>query len=574
MDSRTNSRTRRRIPCEIEVDGRTAKGTVIDLSADGLFVQTNAAAIPKTTGELEVRILGGSGFPELTLRAELARRQLSPALLDAVVGRGVGLRIVEAPPEYHEALERLREHSECHTDDDVADATEPVLAQPQAHESGGEAPQEEPEPPIGEMAAVRPDPPRGAGSVPAAAGTPECLAMMVDEGELQDVYQVLEELGARPVRARLAGPTRFDGWESAPRVFIAAARCALSIRIPELAPNEGVVTIAVADTESQTLCALMRRLGYQYVVRRPVHPEALRLLLMRALYRESDQRSEPRFAFGHDVAWLAGWRARRGAIVEISPGGCRLFSPVAEAPGQEITLRIPRSATGASALWIRARVLRCDRLEGDRAGGAFAVALVFDEPRPKAQARLGLLLAKRSLGPATLAPASRVPPWLIAVLERLGLLRALQEPADEPAQEPVEEQRLERRRTPRGILRQEVVALDGQTARVMHVLFGRDLSPGGIRVEPHPQLRVGDQFTLAIYDASCAEPLLVDAEVVRDDGDQGLGLAFADPSRGVTEQIEQIVASLPSVESLDAPDGRSRPMVVTQVVQWQEPQGR
>ena len=108
MDSRTNQRTRRRITCEIEVEGRTAKGMVVDLSAGGLFVQTNAAAIPKTTAEVEVRILGGSGFPEVTLRAVLVRRQLSPALLSAVMGRGVGLRIVEAPAEYHEALERMR----------------------------------------------------------------------------------------------------------------------------------------------------------------------------------------------------------------------------------------------------------------------------------------------------------------------------------------------------------------------------------------------------------------------------------------------------------------------------------
>ena len=63
------------------------------------------------------------------------------------------------------------------------------------------------------------------------------------------------------------------------------------------------------------------------------------------------------------------------------------------------------------------------------------------------------------------------------------------------------------------------MAVDERAERVIHVFVGRDLSTGGLRVEAHPALAIGDALRLAIYSASDSDPLIVDAQEVRDDGD-------------------------------------------------------
>ena len=107
----------------------------------------------------------------------------------------------------------------------------------------------------------------------------------------------------------------------------------------------------------------------------------------------------------------------------------------------------------------------------------------------------------------------------------------------------------------RGAFRREVTALDERAERVLHVLVGRDLSAGGLRVEQHPALAVGSELRLAIYGDSARDPLVVKAQVVRDYGDRGLGVRFegVDPARA--QELEAIVTSAPAVESVRAGDG-------------------
>ena len=83
------------------------------------------------------------------------------------------------------------------------------------------------------------------------------------------------------------------------------------------------------------------------------------------------------------------------------------------------------------------------------------------------------------------------------------------------------------------------------------VLIGRDLSRGGMRIEPHPDLRIGDRFRLALHGPTSGEPLSVEAEVVRDDGAAGFGLAFDPIDREMARELEKMVACLPDVESLE-----------------------
>ena len=60
------------------------------------------------------------------------------------------------------------------------------------------------------------------------------------------------------------------------------------------APGCAHTTIVIAEGDSKLLHGREQPIGFDYVVRRPVHPEALRLLFLRALFSGSEQRGEPR----------------------------------------------------------------------------------------------------------------------------------------------------------------------------------------------------------------------------------------------------------------------------------------
>ena len=68
----------------------------------------------------------------------------------------------------------------------------------------------------------------------------------------------------------------------------------------------------------------LRGVGFDYLVRRPIHPGALRLLLLRALYRGPERRVTVRYPIGGEVAYKLGLRRRRATLLEVSLRGCRL----------------------------------------------------------------------------------------------------------------------------------------------------------------------------------------------------------------------------------------------------------
>jgi hypothetical protein len=71
-----------------------------------------------------------------------------------------------------------------------------------------------------------------------------------------------------------------------------------------------------------------------------------------------------------------------------------------------------------------------------------------------------------------------------------------------------------------------------------------------MRIDPHPELALHQRLRLALYEPSVAQPVVFDAEVVRDDGGAGLALRFVDVAPEVAEQLAQIIAALPAVQSL------------------------
>ena len=73
----------------------------------------------------------------------------------------------------------------------------------------------------------------------------------------------------------------------------------------------------------------------------------------------------------------------------------------------------------------------------------------------------------------------------------------------------------------------------------------------GIRVARQLGLTTGNKLRLALFDTPQQEPLILSAEVSRDDRSSGLYLHFVDLSPEMTARIEEIIAQLPAVESID-----------------------
>lgn len=98
-ERRLGLRARKRLSCEIRDEAqRRYFGMVINVSVEGLYVQTNARIDPGTRVELRVGDLdAGRGF---ALRGRIARRYQTPVQLASVAPGGIGVRLIEPPASY------------------------------------------------------------------------------------------------------------------------------------------------------------------------------------------------------------------------------------------------------------------------------------------------------------------------------------------------------------------------------------------------------------------------------------------------------------------------------------------
>jgi hypothetical protein len=549
LHGRRHERVKRRFACEFLVEGQRYRGIVVELSRGGLFVQTDATTTPGK--RIDLHLAGAGTVPDLLLRAVVVRRRMVPAMLAAVVRRGIALEILEAPREYGLAcgstlldapIGNPRAGGSLPDDASAASGlqqpasrTGTTTLRPEALEAPASAPPERSESP--QRTASAPLPACDAPEAP----RPEVL--LVDNGSLADVDALLYELGA-DVRRLSLGTARGLGPFTWPRrLFITTAQIACSLHLPEPAEEEPVVSIAIAEDESQTLSTMMRRLGFQYLVHRPIHPEAMRLLLRKLLYRGSEHRRAERLPFGIEVSWRSGWAKQRGILVEISNTGCRLQTDRALPPGSRIRIAIPAAATGDKRISLGGRTLRRDGVPTASPDARYSLALCFDPLPARVQRRLDALLVRLARGPATLtrdvaAPAPAAPAAAPA--------RAIASEIPAATSAPV----AERRRVARVRLDREVVALDETATRALHALMGRDLSLGGMRIDPIPDLVPNQRLRLALYETSALGPIVLAAEVVRDDGGAGLALRFVDVAPEVATRLGQIIAALPALESL------------------------
>lgn len=430
--------------------------------------------------------------------------------------------------------------------------------------------------------------------------------LLLDDGELDDVQSVLEWLGVAYGRVR--GGAVVSEMPPPRELLISTPRHIDSVA--DAGGDADLIRIVVVNEDSPTLRSQLRDVGFDYLVRRPVHPEALRLLLMHCLYRGEERRREPRVPLGFEISFDTGVASRRATLADLSTRGCRLLTNFAIEAGKVIHVKIPEALGAAEALALEGRVLRMnfDPRQGEH--GLYVVAVEFENVTAEMRNELEWIIEDKSEGPPRLAEPEKTPHSAPPGRQRRGRRRELREtvspscPPDprsedspthdiepvsttplgmsvdvklstpgpseaEPYDADEEEPTLQdvdpadRRNTARRLYAQKVPAFGTQALRV---LVGRDLSIGGMRIEPMPELELGDRLHLAIYGAPDEEPYLIWGTLVRDDGERGMGVAFDEVHPVVGEQLEKLIAGLPSFESLHDDEAAAMGTVLTEVL--------
>jgi len=384
--------------------------------------------------------------------------------------------------------------------------------------------------------------------------TPSVL--LLDDGELDDVRDLLEGLGVEYVLLRGGGiPERVDPPE---KLFIATSRRAMMAA--KWPPGRGgpqqLTKIGIVSEDSNTLRSMLRRIGFDLLIRRPVHPYALRLLILRGLFCGDERRSEERVPVGYEISYRRGIRRRKAMLVELTARGCRLLSDQSISLGSRLTLELPSEITGDRSLQLQAKVIRS--LDGAR-GEECAIALCYEKLSVEKRRQLIGIIRRRMSGPLVLSEA---------MARASGAVSSSPDPA--PARgngsTPIAAARSieDRRKNPRAAFEGTVRSLDDEANLV---LMGRDLSASGMRIEPHPGLEVGKTLRLAIYGVATEDPFIVRARVARNDGDDGVGLRFEQVTGRVAARLESLVAGLPSVESLHGGETDALGSVVSRILE-------
>lgn len=437
--------------------------------------------------------------------------------------------------------------------------------------------------------------------------------LLLDDGELDDVQTILDDVGVQYGRVR--GGAIVANTPAPTKLLVSTPRRIEAVQVGGLVSSEpdGLVRIVVVNEDSPTLRARMREVGFDYMVRRPVHPEALRLLVLHCLYSGEERRAEPRIPLGVEVSFRTGLLPRKATLADLSTRGCRILSKWSLDPGKRITVTIPERSGIAESISLKGRVIRMTLDERLVPEGPYSAAVSFDAVSAEMRHELEWILEERARGPATLKPNGEPeepeererdrtddtepvldPPETrsqdlchelnVEVDVRLdnaeqaevslpelepeppaAAASAAPEPELEPEAEPPSTAFPgDRRRDPRGAYPRRVPAFGD---RAMRVLVARDLSMGGMRVERDSGLEMGDRLHLAIYGAAEEEPFLVWATVGRDDGDGGVALVFDEVHPLIGQQLEKVVATLPAVESLHDDEARAMGTVVTEILE-------
>jgi len=237
----------------------------------------------------------------------------------------------------------------------------------------------------------------GHGGPHLASLTSKRNVLLLHDGELADIRGLLGQLGSPPWET-LDGevPSSWDLALATPRHLVELS--SLGGR------KSSLHRIAVVEHDSRTLRALVQRCGIDQLVRRPVHPTALRLLLKHAIYG-GRARCRPRIAVGAPVHMRVGLKRAEGILADLSLDGCRVLTEVAVPQDQRLMIAPPREGGGRG--WFLCGQAVREIEEPDFSGTSVGVR--FQWLLPGSRKRLERMVEFYQRGPATLSVPVRSP---------------------------------------------------------------------------------------------------------------------------------------------------------------------
>ena len=306
--------------------------------------------------------------------------------------------------------------------------------------------------------------------------------------------------------------------------------------------------IVLADAITNRLRSQLQRFQYSYIVEEPVHPAALRLLILDAVYRGPERRRLDRIAITEEIKIKSGWRSRTATLIQLSSRGCRILTDKTLAMDSDIEVALPKNLTTQGSQSFKGKVVGIDEHEE----GALAIAIVFRRLERSEINLLKAIMSENAVGAGMQTPQKRP-----SAETRAGAPGdALETRTSGP------EQTATPRSSTRARYLERVLASGAGRAQA---LMGRDLSTGGMRVAPDETLEPGASLKLVLYGVEGSEPVFVRATVLRDDGDGGVALRFDDLGPKTQASLEKLIASLPVLE-VSEDDAKGRSVVVSQVI--------
>ncbi len=361
-------------------------------------------------------------------------------------------------------------------------------------------------------------------------------ALLIDEGELGLALSLLEEL--RVEFCHLRGSQVQHPLMQPERLLITTSVLAAKLRLrrARIGHTDPPFWMAFVRSEVRSERRMLRDSGFDYLIPEAVHPAALRLLMMRALYRGENTQSVARVSFGAEITIGSSVRRQPAVLIDLSPRGCKLLTQKALRPRTSLSIHIPHDDPRGKPLQLEGVILRSTSAECEGGNSdEYTVGMRFTPMSVQQRDRLKVILKERVAGPKPFAGDS--------------YRRTHVTPATA-------------RRFPRAVYEREVYAFRQGANRV---LLGRDLSEEGMRIERNEQLRTGDRLTVAIHGADREEPLVVAARVARDDGSCGMALLF-DVEPSTRERLRRLIDTLPRLQRLGS-DGPDHTAVMSELIE-------
>ncbi len=325
---------------------------------------------------------------------------------------------------------------------------------------------------------------------------PQLQALILDDGELADVRDAFSAIGLR-----YAGPADWCPDDEVPLLVTNAPQARRMLEECGRNAPRHHLHVVVGDAEEESLGDL----PCDFLLRRPVSKEVLRLLAERARYEGRERRRMTRVALGAQVTLRNGSWEQEAILAQLSVGGCGLVAGFPLDEGSAVLIELPKELTGPRHLEISGRVL-CSRRTTTSDGTTFDVSVAFDALQLSDRVTMRALMAGQ---PIDFRPH-----------------------VDKPAASGSAPRRGARRRLVAG------------ASGVARVVIGRDLCQTGMRIELDPCITPGASVELALYGNGSSESVILRGRAEKDPEREAWRVHFEDVDDGAAEGIERLCSAL------------------------------